>query len=71
MGGDQRAVDFNLKDRLQYANQQTSDFELVEDNYPDFFKALATSSDLPTYQASSLIRQHRKFIAAFIHREQI
>lgn len=50
VGGDQRAVDFNLKDRLQYANQQTSDFELVEDNYPDFFKALATSSDLPTYQ---------------------
>ncbi|EPC72625.1 alpha-mannosidase, partial [Lacticaseibacillus paracasei subsp. paracasei Lpp71] len=50
VGGDQRAVDFNLKDRLQYANQQTSDFGLVEDNYPDFFKALATSSDLPTYQ---------------------
>lgn len=50
VGGDQRAVDFNLKDRLRSANAQQDEFELVEDNYPDFFKALAKTPDLPTYQ---------------------
>ena len=50
VGGDQRAVDFNLKDRLQIANAQQDEFDLVEDNYPDFFKDLAKTPDLPTYQ---------------------
>ncbi|QVI34511.1 alpha-mannosidase [Lacticaseibacillus chiayiensis] len=50
VGGDQRAVDFNLKDRLQIANAQQNEFELLEDNYPDFFNDLAKTPDLPTYQ---------------------
>lgn len=50
VGGDQRAVDFNLKERIALANDHEDSFELVEDNYPDFFASLAKNRELPTYQ---------------------
>jgi mannosylglycerate hydrolase len=41
VGGDQRAVDFNLKTRIDKANQEIEDStEFIESNYPQFFKAL-------------------------------
>ncbi len=47
-GGDQRPVDFNLKDRINYINGIQKDYKLVEDNYPAYFKQIANSK-LPTY----------------------
>lgn len=41
VGGDQRPIDFNLKERIAKANSATSDeVEFVESNYPEFFKSL-------------------------------
>lgn len=41
MGGDQRAVDFNLKTRIDKANQEIEESTVfIESNYPQFFKAL-------------------------------
>lgn len=41
VGGDQRPVDFNLKERIAKANSATSDeIEFVESNYLEFFKNL-------------------------------
>lgn len=48
VGGDQRAVDFNLKDRIQHANA-VSDHQVIESNYPAFFKALETEPELPHF----------------------
>ncbi|MBU5366580.1 alpha-mannosidase [Enterococcus devriesei] len=41
VGGDQRAVDFNLKERIAKANHEVEkEVRFVESSYPDFFKAL-------------------------------
>ncbi|MCH1712318.1 MULTISPECIES: glycoside hydrolase family 38 C-terminal domain-containing protein [Lactococcus] len=41
VGGDQRAVDFNLKTRIDKANQEIEESTVfIESNYPQFFKAL-------------------------------
>lgn len=41
VGGDQRAVDFNLKNRISSANKEIEGSgTFIESNYPDFFKAL-------------------------------
>lgn len=50
VGGDQRAVDFNLKARIQHANEvsDTND-QVIESNYPDFFKALEKEPNLPHF----------------------
>lgn len=42
VGGDQRAVDFNLKDRIKLANNETKykNIKFIESNYPLFFKSL-------------------------------
>ncbi|WP_349651651.1 glycoside hydrolase family 38 C-terminal domain-containing protein [Lactococcus lactis] len=46
VGGDQRAVDFNLKQRISEANQEMrGSAEFIESNYPDFFKALEKDSE--------------------------
>ncbi|MCH4169982.1 MAG: alpha-mannosidase [Lactobacillus sp.] len=51
IGGDQRAVDFNLKTRIQLANNASDgDYQVKESTYPQFFQALAQQPDLPTYQ---------------------
>lgn len=41
VGGDQRAVDFNLKERIAKANANVStDVQFIEGSYPEFFNAL-------------------------------
>ncbi|WP_413538566.1 glycoside hydrolase family 38 C-terminal domain-containing protein [Enterococcus malodoratus] len=41
VGGDQRTIDFNLKERIAKANQVIeNDSQFIESSYPDFFKAL-------------------------------
>lgn len=36
VGGDQRYIDFNLRDRIELYNQKLTDVELVESNYELF-----------------------------------
>ncbi|ETY72679.1 alpha-mannosidase [Lactiplantibacillus fabifermentans T30PCM01] len=48
-GGDQRPVDFNLKDRIKAANASQSDYHLYESTYPEYFEKLAQEPNLPTY----------------------
>jgi mannosylglycerate hydrolase len=45
VGGDQRYVDFNLKERIEFYNQQLKDAELIESNYPQYFKDLKQHSN--------------------------
>jgi mannosylglycerate hydrolase len=40
VGGDQRYVDFNLKERISFYNQQLDDAKLVESNYVKYFQDL-------------------------------
>lgn len=48
IGGDQRAVDFNLKKRLKLANRELAgEYEIIESNYPEYFKALEQNGVLP------------------------
>lgn len=49
VGGDQRPVDFNLKQRLALANASQNDYQLVESTYPQYFEQLAKNQDLPIY----------------------
>ncbi|EIR4022433.1 mannosylglycerate hydrolase [Enterococcus sp. DIV1614a] len=45
VGGDQRAVDFDLKQRITLANAESKDnIHFIESNYPAFFKALEKES---------------------------
>lgn len=50
VGGDQRAVDYNLKQRITIANQQnTKNTTFIESNYPAFFAKLEESKqELPS-----------------------
>lgn len=49
IGGDQRAIDFNLKERVQLANQVLGeDYQVIESNYPEYFRALGKDKELPT-----------------------
>ena len=50
VGGDQRPVDFNLKERIAAANAAQDEYELAESTYPEYFKSLAKETTLPTYQ---------------------
>lgn len=49
VGGDQRPVDFKLKDRIKAANASQADYQLYESNYPEYFEKLAQEPNLPTY----------------------
>ena len=40
VGGDQRYVDYDLKDRIKFYNKQLTDLKLVESNYPQLFEAI-------------------------------
>lgn len=45
VGGDQRYVDYNLKDRINFYNRQLKDYQLEESNYPKYFEALKQHED--------------------------
>lgn len=49
VGGDQRPVDFNLKQKIKEANDSQDEFKLVEGTYPEYFKELAKEKNLPIY----------------------
>ncbi|TGD22896.1 alpha-mannosidase [Companilactobacillus suantsaicola] len=50
VGGDQRAIDYNLKNRIQLANEKLSDEYIIkESNYPEYFANLRKEKDLPNY----------------------
>lgn len=50
VGGDQRAVDYNLKEKIKEANEKLKDASLKESNYPLFFKELkAERKTVPIY----------------------
>lgn len=49
IGGDQRAVDYNLKQRVQIANKLLDgEYQVIESNYPEYFKALSRDKNIPT-----------------------
>ncbi|MHC9532169.1 glycoside hydrolase family 38 N-terminal domain-containing protein [Dellaglioa sp. L3N] len=52
IGGDQRAIDHKLKDRLKIANEalKESDYTIQESTYPKFFSALAKESNLSSFK---------------------
>src|SRR5699024_1135991 len=47
VGGDQRPVDFNLKERIDLANKEDEDIRFVESNYLNFFSKLK-EEELPS-----------------------
>lgn len=49
VGGDQRPVDFNLKQRIGEINAEQDEFQLIESNYMTYFDALRQDENLPTY----------------------
>lgn len=40
VGGDQRYVDYDLKERISLYNQQLPDYKFVESNYPQYFSKI-------------------------------
>ena len=51
VGGDQRYVDFNLQERLQYYNEHTSHgIEYVESDLETFYRELREEGDLPVIE---------------------
>lgn len=51
VGGDQRAVDFNLKDKIEDANRNVKNAYLKESSYPQFFRELKSEGRIvPVYQ---------------------
>ena len=51
VGGDQRAVDFNLKDKIEDANRNVKNAYLKESSYPQFFRELKSEGRIvPAYQ---------------------
>ncbi|MGG5314535.1 glycoside hydrolase family 38 C-terminal domain-containing protein [Enterococcus sp. AZ072] len=67
VGGDQRYVDFNLRERIQRYNQALPEVELVESSYEDFFEAIE-ENDLPTVEgefiSSSVSKIHRSIYSS-------
>lgn len=64
VGGDQRYVDYDLKQRIKLYNDQLSDSKLVESNYPKLFEVINQNKD-------QLDTVHGEFItssASKIHR---
>lgn len=49
VGGDQRPVDFNLKEQITKVNDSNLPYNLLESNYPAFFQNLRKENDLPTF----------------------
>lgn len=49
VGGDQRPVDFNLKQRIDAANSEQKEYILKESTYPELFQDLKKQKRLPIY----------------------
>lgn len=49
VGGDQRAVDFNLQERIEQVNDSDLPYHLTESHYPAFFQQLREEEGLPTF----------------------
>src|SRR5699024_2803664 len=61
VGGDQRYVDMNLKERINHFNENLSEDQLVESNYDKLFEAIMEEkSDLPSVQGELLNAQVSK-----------
>ncbi|UJF16609.1 alpha-mannosidase [Jeotgalibaca sp. MA1X17-3] len=55
VGGDQRYVDYNLKERISEYNKALTDSQLVESNYNNLFKEISQEeNDLPSLQGELL-----------------
>ncbi len=67
VGGDQRFVDFNLKDRIASYNEKLTDTELSESHYEAYFKAIHRK-DLPKvsgeFISSSVSKIHRSIYSS-------
>lgn len=67
VGGDQRYIDFNLRERMELYNQALPDTELVESNYDLFFEAIKENK-LPTvtgeFISSSVSKIHRSIYSS-------
>lgn len=67
VGGDQRYVDFNLRERIQQYNQALPGAELMESSYEEFFAAVA-QNELPTvageFISSSVSKIHRSIYSS-------
>ncbi|MEG0256542.1 glycoside hydrolase family 38 C-terminal domain-containing protein [Vagococcus sp.] len=67
VGGDQRYVDFDLRERMDLYNDQLEDYELIESNYDLFFDAL-DKDKLETVQgefiSSSVSKIHRSIYSS-------
>lgn len=67
VGGDQRYVDFNLRDRIERYNDKLTDVELMESTYELFFEAVK-EKELPTVEgefiSSSVSKIHRSIYSS-------
>ncbi|WP_314576357.1 glycoside hydrolase family 38 C-terminal domain-containing protein [Enterococcus gilvus] len=67
VGGDQRYVDFDLRERMELYNQSLSNTDLIESNYALFFDAIR-ENDLPTvtgeFISSSVSKIHRSIYSS-------
>lgn len=67
VGGDQRYVDFNLRERIDFYNEQLSDYELKESNYDELFEELE-KEQLTTIEgefiSSSVSKIHRSIYSS-------
>jgi mannosylglycerate hydrolase len=67
VGGDQRYVDFNLRERIDFYNQNLTDYELEESNYDKLFSELE-KEDLSTIEgefiSSSVSKIHRSIYSS-------
>ena len=67
VGGDQRYVDFNLRERIDFYNQKLSDYELKESNYEELFSELE-KEELTTIEgefiSSSVSKIHRSIYSS-------
>lgn len=67
VGGDQRYVDYNIRERIELFNQKLEDYELVESSYDTFFDSLDTT-DLQhvsgEFISSSVSKIHRSIYSS-------
>ncbi|MBO0476706.1 alpha-mannosidase [Vagococcus sp. DIV0080] len=67
VGGDQRYVDYNLRERIELFNNELEDYELVESSYDTFFDSLDTT-DLQhvsgEFISSSVSKIHRSIYSS-------
>ncbi|ETY72881.1 alpha-mannosidase [Lactiplantibacillus fabifermentans T30PCM01] len=71
VGGDQRYVDYNLKDRIDFYNRalENTDYQLTESNYPALFKKIDAQEDQLAhvegeFLSSSVSKIHRSIYSS-------